>query len=294
MHDPRPPLWSGLSDEEHEFQYNPQRAFPNFADHQAERAPANTSARTNLKSHLDVPYGEYPLRRVDVFPADGAARTPVHVFFHGGYWRAQDKENFTFVARELVARGVTTVIANYELCPASTLDGVVDSALTAIEWICRHIADYGGDPNRISLSGHSAGAHLCAEVLATDWLARGISPACVLGAVMISGIFDPEPTIRTTVNAQLNLDPEIAARHNVEVRPPLVDCPTWIFAGGREPWQWLDQSYRYAHHLHRHGRDPEVHVLPGWNHFDIVAQYMQEDSPILRATLASAFGRQGR
>jgi arylformamidase len=157
MHDPRPPLWSGLSDEEHEFQYNPQRAFPNFADHQAERAPANTSARTNLKSHLDVPYGEHPLRRVDVFPADGAARTPVHVFFHGGYWRAQDKENFTFVARELVARGVTTVIANYELCPASTLDGVVDSALTAIEWICRHIADYGGDPNRISLSGHSAG-----------------------------------------------------------------------------------------------------------------------------------------
>jgi len=143
MHDPRPPLWSGLSDEEHEFQYNPQRAFPNFADHQAERAPANTSARTNLKSHLDVPYGEHPLRRVDVFPADGAARTPVHVFFHGGYWRAQDKENFTFVARELVARGVTTVIANYELCPASTLDGVVDSALTAIEWICRHIADYG-------------------------------------------------------------------------------------------------------------------------------------------------------
>src|SRR5215204_552006 len=101
MHDPRPPLWSGLSDEEHEFQYNPQRAFPNFADHQAERAPANTSARTNLKSHLDVPYGEHPLRRVDVFPADGAARTPVHVFFHGGYWRAQDKENFTFVAREL-------------------------------------------------------------------------------------------------------------------------------------------------------------------------------------------------
>jgi arylformamidase len=259
------PLWASLSPEEHEFQYNPQRAFPNFADHQAERAPANASARANLKSYVDISYGEHPLRRVDVYPA-----------------------------RELVARGVTTVIANYELCPGSTLDGVVDSALAAVEWTCRSIADYGGDPNRISLSGHSAGAHLCAEALATDWRARGVDPTCFRGAVLISGIFDPEPTIRTTVNAQLNLDPEIAARHNVELRPPLVDCPTWIFAGGREPWQWLDQSYRYAHHLHRHGRDPEVHVLPGWNHFDIIAQYMDEDSPILRAALASAIGTQGR
>jgi arylformamidase len=289
------PLWASLSFEEHEFQYNPQRAFPNFADHQAERAPANAAARANLKSHLDIPYGDHPLRRVDVYPAPGAAGpAPVHVFFHGGYWRAQDKENFAFVAKELVARGVTTVIANYELCPASTLDGVVDSALAAIEWTCRHIAEYGGDPKRVSFSGHSAGAHLCAEALATDWLPRGVDPTCFQGAVLISGIFDPEPTIRTTVNAQLNLDPEIAARHNVEVRTPLVDCPTWIFVGGREPWHWLDQSYRYAHHLHRHGRDPEVHVLPGWNHFDIIAQFMQEESPILRATLASALGKQGR
>jgi arylformamidase len=295
MPNAQPPLWASLTPEEHEFQYTPQRAFPNFADHQAERAPANAAARTNLKSHRDVAYGDHPLRRVDIYPAADAARpAPVHVFFHGGYWRAQDKENFAFVARELVTQGITTVIANYELCPASTLDGVVDSALAAIEWTCRSIADYGGDPQCISLSGHSAGAHLCAEALATNWRARGIDSVSFRGAVLISGIFDPEPTIRTTVNAQLNLDRDIAARHNVEVRPPLVDCPVWIFAGGREPWHWLDQSYRYAHHLHRHGRDPEVHVLPGWNHFDIIAQYMDEASPILRATLKAALGMEGR
>ena len=295
MHDLRPKLWASLSPEEHEFQYNPQRAFPNFADHQAERAPANAAARRTLASHLDVAYGDHPLRRVDIYPATGAADpAPVHLFLHGGYWRAQDKENFAFVARELVARGVTTVVANYELCPHSTLDGVVDSALAAIEWTCRSIAGFGGDPARISLSGHSAGAHLCAEALAADWRARGLDPACIRGAVLISGIFDPEPTIQTTVNAQLNLDREIANRHNVEVRPPLVECPAWIFAGGREPWHWIDQSYRYAHHLHRHGRDPEVHVLPGWNHFDIIAQYMEDGSPILRATLAAALGTAGR
>ena len=284
-----PPLWASLPEEEHEFQYNPQRAFPNFADYQAQRAPANAAARSNLTAHLDLPYGDHPLRRVDLFPAaTGAGTAPVHIFFHGGYWRAQDKENFAFIAAPLVASGVTAVIANYELCPASTLDGVVDSALAAFEWICRTIADYGGDPTRISVSGHSAGAHLCAEVLATDWRERGIDPSAIRGAVMISGIFNPAPTIRTTVNMQLNLTPEIAARHNVEFRPPRVACPTWVFAGGREPWHWIDQSYRYAHHLHRHGGDPEVHVLPGYNHFDIIQQFQDDGSPILRATLGAA------
>src|SRR3954471_13579951 len=182
MIDARPPLWASLSLEEHEFQYNPQRAVPNFADHQAERAPANAAARATLKCHRDVAYGDHPLRRLDVYPAaDGLGSAPVHVFFHGGYWRAQDKENFAFVAKGLVSRGITTVIANYELCPASTLDGVVDSALAAIEWVCRHIAEYGGVPKRVSFSGHSAGAHLCAEALATDWRGGRGGPASFQG-----------------------------------------------------------------------------------------------------------------
>jgi arylformamidase len=277
------PLWSSLSAEEHEFQYNPQRAFPNFKDYQAERAEPNRAARTELKSVLDIPYGEHPLRKVDVFPAASAGKSPVHVFFHGGYWRAQDKENFAFIAGALVPLGVTTVIANYELCPASALDGVVDSALAAIEWTHRHIADFGGDPEAVTLSGHSAGAHLGAEILATDWRQRGMDPAFIKGAVLISGIFDPTPAMRTSVNAELNLTEEIARRHNVEERAPVVACPVSIMAGGLEPWQWIDQSFRYSHHLRRHGRDPDVHVLPGLNHFDIITQYLDRDAPIMRA-----------
>src|SRR3954451_7841163 len=161
MPHPQSPPWASLSQEEHEFQYNPQRAFPNFADHQLARAPANAAAKANLK-HLELPYGDHPLRRVDIYPAAGAADSaPVHVFFHGGYWRAQDKENFAFVAAPLVARGVTTVIANYELCPGSTLDGVVDSAIAAVEWTFINIADYGGGSLRICLAGPLAGARLC-------------------------------------------------------------------------------------------------------------------------------------
>lgn len=285
----QPVLWSSLSADEHEFQYNPQNAFPNFKDYQAVRAGPNRAARSELAATLDVAYGPHPLRKVDVFPAAGGnGRAPVHVFFHGGYWRAQDKENFAFIAGVLVPLGITTVIANYELCPASTLDGVVDSALAAMEWTYRSIADFGGDPMAVTVSGHSAGAHLGAEAIATDWQARGVDPAFLKGAVLISGIFDPAPAMRTTVNAELHLTADIAARHDVERRPPVVRCPVSIIAGGVEPWQWIDQSYRYAHHLHRHGRDPEVHVLPGFNHFDIVSQYLDSDTPIMRAVTRQA------
>lgn len=285
----RPPLWAGLTPAEHEIQYNPQAAFPDFKDHQAARAAANESARVSLRADLDIPFGDHPLRRLDVYHAEGGhGPAPVHVFIHGGYWRAQDKANFAFVAEPFVRRGIMAVVLNYELGPASTLDGVAESALAGFAWVLREIGHHGGNTRRVTLSGHSAGAHLGAEILAADWAAQGLDPAAIRGAVLISGIFDPTPTMTTSVQADLHLTPEIVARRNVEARPTLVECPVAIVAGGLEPWHWIDQSYRYAHHLHRQGRDPEVRVLPGLGHFDIINQYQDAESPIARLCLGMA------
>lgn len=277
--------WAGLSADEHEFQYNPQKSFPDFGKHQVARAPSNAAARSGLKAHYDLRYGEHPLHTLDVFPA-AARAAPVHIFFHGGYWRAQDKQNFSFVAGALVPLGITTVVVNYELCPASSLDGVVSSALAAFEWTCREIGQYGGDGRHITVSGHSAGAHLAAEIMATDWRARGIDASVLRGATMISGIFDPAPAMRTTVNQQLQLTPEIAARHDVERREPVLNCPVAVVAGALEPDHWIDQSYRYFGHLRRHGLSPELHVLPGHDHFGILSEYLDADGVIVRAIRA--------
>lgn len=282
------PIWAGLTPEEHEFQYNPQKAFPDFAQSRTLREPLNAKAHAELSQRTDIAFGDHPLRKVDIYPANRSDPAPVHIFFHGGYWRAQDKAGFAYIAPMLVARGITTVVANYELCPDSTLDGVVDSALAAVEWVHRNIGSYGGDKMAVSLSGHSAGGHLVAEILAADWEKRGIDPAFIVGAVAVSGIYDPSPAIQITVNEQLRLTPEIADRHNVEVRPPLVKCPVSLFAGGREPWQWIDQTYRYAHHLHRNGITPQVHVLPAYGHFDILMDFVGEEQPIGSALLKAA------
>jgi arylformamidase len=278
------PAWASLTPEQHEYQYNPQKAFPGFARYGMERAAQNEQIRREWKPAVDIPYGEHRLRTLDVYrAADAGTPSPVHIFFHGGYWRAQDKQNFAFIAGALVPLGITTVIANYELCPDSTLDGVVDSALSAFEWTWRNIAAYGGDRQRISLSGHSAGAHLAAEILATDWAARGVDASVLTGATLISGIFDPTPAMKTTVNEQLRLTPELASRHDVERRPLKVHCPVAIIAGSLEPEQWVDQSLRYYHHLRRHELCPELHVLEGHDHFGILADYLEPNSATLRA-----------
>jgi arylformamidase len=278
------PIWAQLSDEEHELQYNPQRACPDFARFRAARDPENTAALATLEREADVAYGDHPRRRLDIYPAPAhGGRSPVHIYFHGGYWRTQDKENFAFIAGALVPLGVTTVIANYELCPGSTLDGVIASALSAVRWTAREIAGYGGDPAALTLSGHSAGAHIGASVIAHDWAAEGLDGDILKGATLVSGMFDPRPAMRTTVNAQIGLTEELAARHNLEAKTPMVRCPVTLVAGGDEPWHWVDQTFRYYHHLRRHGLSPACHVPAGVNHFNIIDGYMDAKSDVARA-----------
>lgn len=277
------PIWEGLSAEDHEYQYNPQRSVPDFDAARRRREPANTAAIEALKPETDIAFGPGPLHRLDLFKPRGAGPHPVHLFFHGGYWRAQDKKNFAFVAPLLVERGVLVAVMNYDLCPAVTLDGTVASALAGMEWVARNIAAHGGDPGRITLSGHSAGAHLVAAGLATDWTARGLPADLITGALMISGIYDPTPAMRTSVNADIRLTSDIAARHNFEVLPPHASCPVWVVAGGAEPEHWTLQSVRYARHLARHGLKPGLLVTPGQHHFDILDQFMDPDSDVAHA-----------
>ena len=281
----RRPIWEGLSAEEHEYQYNPQKSVPDFAAHRAKREAPNAAARARMRVIADLSYGPGPLHTLDVYPAT-VSNAPVHIFIHGGYWRGQDKANFAVLAEPLVAQGVCVVVINYALCPVVTLDDVVASARDAFEWTVRHIGEHGGDPTRVTLSGHSAGAHLGAAILATDWQARGLPANPLQGAVLISGIFDPAPAVHTSVNADLHLTPEVIARHNYERQTLRLRCPVWVLAGSREPWQFIDQSYRYAQHLHRQGVDHGVVVSPGYHHFDILDQYLDPASDVMRCVLS--------
>lgn len=266
-------VWGELSPEDHEFQYNPQKSFPNFADVRARLAPLNDEARSRLGSPREAAYGPHDLHRLDIFEAEGDGPRPVHVFYHGGYWRAQDKANFAFIAGLLVPLGITTVIVNYELCPSSTLDEVTASAIASFAWIAEHCAEFDGDPARITLSGHSAGAHLGAAIISDHGLAS--KGAKLAGALLTSGIFDPRPAMSTSVNEALQLTDKIAKNNDVERTSPQQMPQVCLLVGARETPHWVDQSFRYYHTLRRHGMTPELHLLPGHDHFDILEDYLR-------------------
>jgi arylformamidase len=282
--------WRDLGADELEQQFNPRRSVPDFEAFQAQKAALSARVRARLKGRLDVPYGGTALQQLDVFLAAPAGGTgaPVHVFFHGGYWRAQDKANFAFVAEPLVRAGICTVIANYDLCPAVNLDEVVASARRALSWTWRHAAEFGADPARLTISGSSAGAHLQAMALAHDWPADGLPADLIKGAVPISGIYDPEPARHISVNAEIGLTEAIARRNDALALEPRVRCPVALFVGGDEPSLWRRQTELYAAHLRRHGLDPTLAVVPGAHHFSILDQYLDPGSAVVRAIVAMA------
>lgn len=281
--------WRALNTEELENQFNPQRSVADFQSAQIERTEISRRARRERKAVLDVPYGDGPLHRLDIFPA-AVAEAPVHLFLHGGYWRAQDKKNFAFVAELMVPCEVCTVIVNYDLCPAATLDGVVESALAGIAWSYHNIQDYGGDPQRLTLSGNSAGAHLIAMALATDWSRFDMPARCIRGAVAISGIYDPAPAQHISVNAELNLTAEVIARNDALTLPPRQFGPIELFVGGDEPAHWIAQTESYAAHLRRFGFTPSVTIVPGEHHFTIMNGYLDPQSRLASSVVRIALG----
>ena len=132
------------------------------------------------------------------------------VFIHGGYWRALDKADHSFIAPALTQAGACVVVPNYTLCPAATIPQIALQMVEALAWTWRHIAEYGGNPQRITVAGHSAGGHLAALLLTCGWkdYAPDLPPDLIRNALSISGLYDLEPIRRTPFLSDLRLTPE--------------------------------------------------------------------------------------
>ena len=125
------------------------------------------------------------------------------VFIHGGYWRALDKSDFSFVAPAFIGAGAMVVVPNYALCPAVSIEHDRLQLVHALAWVWRHAAQHGGDPQRIVVAGHSAGGHLAAMLLSCRWkqVADDLPAQLVVGALSISGLYDLEPIAPHAVSA---------------------------------------------------------------------------------------------
>ena len=185
----RPPSW-------YDAQYDARAGIADQANIRQAWVERSQQTRATLPCQLDQAYGVHDSERLDIFghrPAGAGA--PVLIYIHGGYWRALDKRDQSFVALPFVAAGAVVVVPNYALAPAVSVRHIVLQMLQAVTWVYRHIGQYGGDPQRIVVAGHSAGGHLATMMLAAQWpqLHADLPSNTVQAALSVSGIYDLEP-----------------------------------------------------------------------------------------------------
>jgi len=139
-----------------------------------------------------VPYGSLPAQRLDVYAPPGAAGAPVVVFFYGGSWRNGSRGDYAFVGAALAGRGIVTMVADYRRYPEAVYPAFVADSAQAVAWALAHAGDYGGDPRRVFVAGHSAGAYNAAMVaLDARWLrACGRDPSELAGWVGMAGPYE--------------------------------------------------------------------------------------------------------
>jgi len=259
-------------------QYNAGASIPDFGALMAHCQVASARTRETLPCHLKAPYGPTLAETLDIFPAEQPG-APVVVFLHGGYWRRGAAADYSFVAEGPRARGLTTVVVDYALCPWVPLGEIVRQARASVAWVYRHIAEYGGDPQRILVAGHSAGGHLTAMSLLTPWKADyGLPDDLVKAAVPISGLFDLEPLRWSYLQPELQLT-EATVRHQSPVhqlRP--VAAEVLVAWGGLESAEFERQSCTFADLLQTQGARVQRQALPGAHHMSVLDGWRDPNS----------------
>lgn len=271
-----------------EAQYNARASIPDHPQIFARWKEKSAAARQAhaKRARLDVRYGKGAMETLDLFSAV-QANAPLHMLIHGGYWRSLDKSDFSDKAQALVDAGVTVAVVNYSLCPAVTIETIVEEVRRAAAWLWREAPGLGCDRARFQISGHSAGGHLAAMLVATDWpaYASDLPKAMIHSALLISGIYEIEPLRHTSMNQDLKLSADDARRLSPIFLTPTARVPMALTYGALESAEFKRQSEDFAKAWRRHGLAIEVAELAGLNHLTIPEELGNPKSALCKTVL---------
>ena len=265
--------------------YNNRAAVPDYQQYFERWAADSARVRGTLHCALDVRYGSRPREVLDLFRAGG--RRGLLLFIHGGYWRSLDKSDFSFIAPSFVAAGFDVAVVNYDLCPDVDIGTIAEECRNALKWLSKNAAAYDVNAERIVLSGHSAGGHLVAMLHATDLRQDGIDIDAIKGGVSVSGVFDLDPLIRTSLNQDLRLDTRSAVAWSPVRMQPIVPAPLLLAVGANETSEFQRQTQMQweAWPVVRPQDSPGPMLLPGCHHFSAVDCLADPTHPLYRETV---------
>jgi arylformamidase len=267
---------------DYEAEYNNRARVP---EHPVLMAGWTKDAAAYREQHAPrrIVYGPGSRHTIDLFAGDG--KGTIVVFIHGGYWQALDGSSFSHCARGLNAHGIDVAVPSYDLCPVVTVDDIISQMRSAT----RELAKFG---RPLVISGHSAGGHLAACLLATDWTA--LDPALpknlVPAAYAISGLFELEPLVATSINNALRLDRAAAKAASPLLWKPPVGASLDAVVGGNESAEYLRQSRTIAEAWGKAGVATRFCTVADANHFTAIAPLADPASAMV-ARLKQLAGR---
>ncbi len=263
-------LYRGFSQEELEREYSPSSMIGgDLSPYLDSYAALSAQHRASLQVKENLAYGVSPTQVLDFFPAKGAG-APLHVFVHGGYWQALSQRESAMMAPALIEAEQSFATLNYTLAPDARLDQMIAECRDALLWLAAEAGGMGFDPSRITLSGHSAGAHLIAMVMATSADALARAGLRVRDVILISGVYDLEPISLISANDPLQLTPvEVHDLSPIRHRP--APGPRYhVAVAERDTPEFIRQSRDYAELLRKGGHSVSFDLKEGMHHFDII------------------------
>jgi arylformamidase len=276
-------VWLDYTQEELDYNYNQRELVKNWDEYLTYYNSESERVRAKLNCRLDISYGPSEDQILDVFPATDPD-SPVVVYIHGGAWTRSHKDSNAYLAESFVEAGAAFVSVHFGLVPKVTLDEQVAHNRAAIEWACRNCRDFGANPDRLYVAGHSSGGHHVGMMITTDWERDHGLPANVIkGALACSGMYDLEAPRRSYRNEYLHLDDAAVERLSPIRHIPEYGCPLIIGYGGGEHEEFRRQSKEFAEAWRAHGFVCQEFDMPGLNHFDVAKEFNNPDSPILKA-----------
>jgi len=252
-----------------EVEYNNRARVPEhpeiFARWQREAAAYQAETTAQGRAEIGLKYGPSARQTIDLFKPKGGGNGPLALFIHGGYWRSLEPASFSQTARGMNAHSVTVAVPGYDLCPQVSIGQIIEQTQAACLFLWKRFG------RRIMVSGHSAGGHLAACMVATDWKKLDASapadlvPACYA----ISGVHDLAPLLHLAGNAEFKLDAAEARRISPLFWPVPRGSVLDAVVGGDESSEFLRQSKIIADDWRERGVETRYEAIPGMNHFTI-------------------------
>jgi arylformamidase len=254
-----------------EAEYNNRARVPDFqavVDGWLAAAPEyRQKAAFERRAELALEYGPSPRQTIDMFWPHALKRdVPIFAFIHGGYWQSRDPSDFSHVAAGANARGMAVAVIGYDLAPTVRISQIVEEVRAAILFLHRR------HKRRITVFGHSAGGHLAACMVATPWrtLAHDVPGDLVPAALAISGLFELQPLMKTSVNLKVKMDSAEARAMSPAFWPvpPGRRLEAWV--GGLESGEYHRQARSIIANWTGAGNAAEFHEVKDANHFTVI------------------------